>query len=175
MFTAQVTEEIKKNVQAALDEDPQFMPAFLAKKLDLPEAVVIAALPESMRSFTATEHFEKIWEKATKWEKVTFIVSSSGAIVEYKGKLPEGKFGHGYFNLKEKNNPLGGHLLTTELASICFLDKQLFGLESLSIQFFDKKGNQMFAIYAGREKRDIIPAVKEAWLEMKKSFCPENS
>ncbi len=171
MFTAQVTEEIKKNVQTALEEDPQFMPAFLAKKLDLPEAVVIAALPESMRAFTAAEHFEKIWERATKWEKVTFIVSSSGAIVEYKGKLPEGKFGHGYFNLKEKDHPLGGHLFIKNLASICFLKKQLFGLESLSIQFFDAQGAQMFAIYAGRENREIIPAVKEAWQEMKDSFC----
>ncbi len=175
MFTAQVTEEIRKNVAAALEEDPQFMPAFLAKKLALPEAVVIAALPASMRAFTAAEHFEKIWTEARKWEKATFIVSSPGAIVEYKGRLPEGKFGHGYFNLKEKDHPLGGHLLVTQLASICFLNKQLFGLESLSLQFFDTEGTQMFAVYAGREKREIIPTVKKAWLEMKDSFCPTNS
>ncbi len=173
MFTSQVTEDIRKNVQAALEEDPSFMPAFLAKKLGIPEALVIAALPDEMRSFTEADNFEEIWKEATTWEKVTFIVSAPGAIVEYKGKLPEGKFGHGFFNLKEKDHPLGGHLMISQLKSICFLNKKLFGLESLSLQFFDEKGNQMFGIYCGREKKEIIPAVKTAWNSMKESFCKD--
>ncbi len=172
MFTSQVTEEIRKDVLAALEEDPNFMPAFLAKKLGIPEAVVIAALPDEMRSFADADKFEEIWTEARKWEKVTFFVNSPGAIVEYKGTLPEGKFGHGYFNLKEKDHSLGGHLIVSNLKSICFLNKNLFGgMESLSLQFFDEDGNQMFAVYCGREKRDIIPEVKAAWLSMKETFC----
>ncbi len=170
MFNTQLTEDVKKKVQEALNKDPNFMPAFLAKELGVPEGVVISALPDEMRSFANADRFEEIWEAATKWEKATFIVSNSGAIIEYKGKIPTGKFGHGYFNLMEKSHPLGGHLMVSQLGAICFLNKQLFNLESLSIQFFAKDGSQMFSIYVGREKKELIPAVKEAWLEMKENF-----
>ncbi len=172
MFCSHVTTEIEASVRAALEEDPNFMPAFLARKLQIPEAVVVAALPGEMRSFVSADHFEKIWDEVRTWEKITFIVSSTGAIVEYKGKLPKGSFGHGYFNLNEKDHPLGGHLFVNDLAEICFLNKQLFGLESLSLQFYNSSGTSMFAIYAGREKREIIPAVKTAWMNLKQ-VCPQ--
>ncbi len=171
MFVSQVTAEIKNKVDEALNEKPDFMPSFLAQKLGISEAVVLAALPEDMRSFASAENFEKIWAELCKWEQATFFVNSSGAIVEYKGKLPAGKYGHGFFNLKEENNPLGGHLLVDKLAAICFVQKQLFSLESLSVQFFDKDGHQMFGVYAGREGREIIPAIKAAWQQMKGNFC----
>ncbi len=171
MFVAQVTEEIKNKVDAALEEKPDFMPSFLAQKLEVSEAVVLAALPEEMRSFADPKRFEQIWAALCKWEKVTFFVNSSGAIVEYKGKLPAGKFGHGFFNLNEKDNPLGGHLLVSRLAAVCFVNKPLFSLESLSVQFFDKDGTQMFAVYAGRENKEIIPSIKTAWQQMKDEFC----
>ncbi len=171
MFVKQVTDDIKSKVAAEFKEKPDFMPSFLAQKLEVSEAVVLAALPEDMRSFTDAEKFEKIWAELCKWEKVTFFVNSSGAIVEYKGKLPAGKFGHGFFNLNEKDHPLGGHLLVSKLAAICFVSKPLFSLESLSVQFFDADGNQMFAVYAGRENKEIIPSVKAAWQQMKEEFC----
>ncbi len=171
MFKLQVTEEIQRDVQAALDKDPNFMPSALAQKLGISEGVVIAALPDEMRSFTDADRFEEIWKEAVQWEKVTFFVHTPGVIIEYKGALPEGSFGHGFFNLRDKTNPLGGHLIISKLASICFLQKPLFGLESLSVQFFDAEGAQLFAIYAGREKKEIIPAIKTAWIAMKDKFC----
>ncbi len=171
MFVSQVTEDIKNKVDAELKEKPDFMPSFLAKKLGVSEAVVLAALPEDMRSFADAQHFEKIWAELCKWEKATFFVNSPGAIVEYKGKLPEGKAAHGFFNLNGKDNPLGGHLMVDRLASVCFVQKQLFSLESLSVQFFDKDGNQMFGVYAGREQKEIIPSIKTAWQQMRKEFC----
>ncbi len=173
MFRSQVTEEIRSNVQAALENEPNFMPSALAQKLGVSEGVVVAALPDAMRSFADADRFEDIWKEAQKWKKVTFFVHTPGVIIEYKGTLPEGSFGRGYFNLMDKANPLGGHLMISRLASICFLQKQLFGLESLSVQFFDAEGAQMFGIYAGREEKEIIPAVKTAWIAMKDRFCTE--
>ncbi|PID75677.1 MAG: heme utilization cystosolic carrier protein HutX [Deltaproteobacteria bacterium] len=147
------------------------MPAFLAQKLGVPEAVVVAALPDEKRTFVNADKFEEIWTELVQWEKATFIVSSPGAIVEYKGRLPQGSFGRGYFNLMDKDNPLGGHLMISKLASICFLDKQLFGLESLSLQFFDGEGAQMFAVYVGREKKALIPSVKQAWTSLREKYA----
>ena len=40
------------------------------------------------------------------------------------------------------------------------------------MQFFDGKGDMMFAVYLGRdEKREIIPAIKESFLRMREEFA----
>ncbi len=78
MFISQVTEDIKNKVGDALKEKPDFMPSFLAQKLGISEAVVLAALPEDMRSFARAEEFEKVWAELCKWEKATFFVNSPG-------------------------------------------------------------------------------------------------
>ena len=32
------------------------------------------------------------------WENATFIMAHLGSVIEIKGKIPEGRHGHGYFN-----------------------------------------------------------------------------
>lgn len=163
MFKDSVTPEIRDGVNRILGEDQSAMPGRIATTLGIPEAVAVAALPETMQTFVDPDLFDAIWEAMMKWERVTFIRQTETAVIEVKGKLPKGKHGHGYFNLMEKGNPLGGHLLVAALGGICFLEKPFFGLESLSVQFYDKDGVHMFAIYAGREKKAIIPSVKEGF------------
>ena len=163
MFATEVTAEIQQAVRAAVEESPSIMLGELARTLDIPEGTVAQALPEAMRTFVPTACFDEIWENMTGWEKVIFIAQSPGAIVEVKGKLPAGRYGHGFFNLMEKDNPLGGHLRVDALGAICFLEKPFFGLESLSVQFYSTEGEQMFSVYAGREKRELIPSVKERY------------
>ena len=143
------------------------MPAMMAAQLKSPEACIVMALPENMRTFADPKKFDDIWAEMTSWEKTTFICQTPGAVIEIKGKLPRGKHGHGYFNLMEKDNPLGGHLRIDNLGSICFLEKPFFGLESLSVQFYDKAGDNLFAVYAGREKRKLIQSVKESFIELR--------
>ena len=66
---------------------------------------------------------------------------------------------------------LCGHLLTSKIASVWFVSKPLFGLESHSVQFLDAEGRQCFGVYLGRnEKREIIPSVREAFMAMKTKY-----
>lgn len=171
MFNASVPDDTRRQIHDAVAENPSIMLHELAQTYGLSEAEACTALPLEMRTFAPAERFEDVWKAMTTWERTTFILSGPSAIAEVKGKLPKGFFGHGFFNLMEKDNPLGGHLRVDELAAICFLTKPFFGLESLSVQFFDAKGRQMFAVYAGREKREILPSVRDAYTSLREEVC----
>lgn len=163
--------EVVQEVQKRVAENPSVMTKKLAEELGITEADVIASLPEDMRAKAKTENFEAIWNAMTGWEKTTFILANAGGIVEIAGALPKGKFMHGMFNLMDKSCPLGGHLFVEELGSIWFVSKPFFNKESHSIQFFDKNGNQMFAVYLGRNaEREIIPSVKEGYNALRTQY-----
>ena len=160
--------ELRARVAEKLAEDPNFMPQTLAEEWGLPLGRIIAALPESMRSRASGELFTEIWEAMTEWEKVTFMAGTPGAVLEIPCRLPKGKKGHGMYNLMDKGCPLRGHLLMARVTDIWFVSKPVFGLESHSVQFFDKAGSQCFAVYLGRDdKREILPSVKAGFMALK--------
>lgn len=173
MHHDRLTPELRQSVRHRIEEEPNLMLGELARQLGVSEGAVASALSEDMRRFAPAERFEEIWDAMTGWEKVTFIVAAENAIVEVRGKLPKGRFGHGFFNLMDKNNPLGGHLRADQLRSVCFLSKPFFGLESHSVQFYDGEGRQMFAVHVGREGRELIGSVREAFFELRDAMAME--
>lgn len=159
-------------VAAALAENPSFMPQMLAQELEAPLQRVIAALPAEMRLEAPAEDFLRIWEEICEWEKITFMAATSGIILEISCRLPKGKSGHGMYNLMGKGLPFGGHVMPEKIASIWFVSKPLFGLESHSVQFFDANGDQAFAIYLGRDAdRRIPPAAREQFMTLKQKYA----
>ncbi len=167
-----VPQEHTDAVRAKIAANPSAMTGQLAKELGISEAEVTAALPEDMRARAKIEDFEAIWQAFGDWEKGTFILTGPGGIAEYSGKIPKGSFGHGMFNLMDKSCALGGHLFASDLGSVWFVSKPFFGLDSLSVQFFNKEGKQMFAVYAGRDdKRALLPAVKASFEAMRAKFA----
>ncbi len=170
-ISKQKEEEIKK----AIEENPKSVAVKIAKELDISEEDVVKCYPKGIAIFTPIGHFEVIWDKMTEWEKVTFITANGGIIAEIGGKLSKGSVGHGYFNLFDKDAPLNGHIVLDNLGAIYFISKPFMGKESHSIQFFDKAGNQAFAVYVGRdENRELLPKVLTGFLEMKDLFSNSN-
>ncbi len=171
-LTAYTDEALCALVADKLAADPDFMPQTLAEELGVPVRRIIEALPHEMRSRAPGDAFIPIWEAMTEWEKVTFMASTPGAILEIPCRLPKGKSGHGMYNLMDKDSPLRGHLLAAKVDSVWFVSKQVFGLESHSVQFYDAAGDQCFGVYLGRdEKRRIIPSVKEGFLALKAQYA----
>lgn len=169
--TTYANAELRSLVAEKLAENPDFMPQTLADSLGVPVRRIIEALPDEMRSRAPGEAFIPIWEAMAGWEKVTFMAVTPGAVLEIPCRLPKGKAGHGMYNLMDKNSPLRGHLLMARVDSIWFVSKQVFGLESHSVQFYDAAGDQCFGVYLGRdEKRQIIPSVKEGFLALKARY-----
>ena len=91
------TEDETVEVRSVIDKNPSEMTVKIAENMGLPEVAVVEALPEYMRVAVPCENFESIWQEMNTWKKVTFIITNNGAIVEVVGKLPKGKFGHGFF------------------------------------------------------------------------------
>ena len=96
------------------------------------------------------------------------LKARSPSIPASKGKIPEGRHGHGYFNLSGGSG-LGGHLKIDDLGHICFLSLPFMGLESHSVQFFNAAGTVMFSVYVGRENRQLIPAARESFFALREA------
>lgn len=163
--------EVQAAVNEALEKNENFMPQTLAQELSVPLESVISALPAEMRVSAPASDFLEIWEEISTWEKITFMASTAGIILEISCQLPKGKSGHGMYNLMGKGLPFGGHVMPDKIASVWFVSKPLFGLESHSVQFFDHEGNQAFAMYLGRgDDRQIIPSVREKFMALKNKY-----
>ncbi|MFH2066832.1 MAG: heme utilization cystosolic carrier protein HutX [Pseudomonadota bacterium] len=169
MYENYLTDEIRKQIHTELSKDSNLMLHMLADRIGIPEGAVVMAMGDDMCTVVAAEVFETVWSIMTGWEKVTFITMNPGTIVEVKGPLPQGHFGHGLFNIGADDSPLGGHLLTNKLAAICLVSKPFMGMESHSVRFYDKEGGLMFAVYAGRNGRSLIPSVKEGFMALRRA------
>lgn len=162
--------DLRSAIAERIKEKKPVMLGILAKEFSVTELEAARALPEDMRRFAAKEHFDAVWQELTTWEGATFIMQHLGTVLEIKGTIPPGSYGHGYFNLASEGG-IGGHVKIDDLETMCFLALPFMGLESLSVQFFNTAGDVKFSIYAGRnEKREIIPAVRESFNRMRDSL-----
>ncbi len=148
-------------------DDKPLMLAALAREFGISELDAARALPEDMRRFAPASRFEAVWTELTAWRSATFIMQHLGTVLEIKGPIPAGIHGHGYFNLVP--GCLGGHLKVDDLAAIGFLSMPFMGLESLSVQFFNAEGAVKFSVYAGREKCQLIPSVRESFIRLREA------
>lgn len=152
----------------ALREKKPVMLASLAERFGVSELEVARALPDEARAFAGKDAFDTVWQALASWENATFIMAHLGSVIEIKGKIPEGRHGHGYFNLSGGSG-LGGHLKIDDLGHICFLSLPFMGLESHSVQFFNAAGTVLFSVYVGRENRQLIPAARESFFALREA------
>ncbi len=141
----------------------------LAGECGVSEMEIARAMPEDMCVVAELDDFATLWEELTTWPVATFIMTHAGSVIEIKGQLPQGKLGHGYFNLGH-GLPLSGHLYPDVITHVGFLSLPFMGLESLSVQFFDGEGRVVFGIYVGREKRVLIPQAKESFVALRQKY-----
>lgn len=125
----QTTETLGESIAAALREKKPVMLASLAERFGVSELEVARALPDEARAFAGKDAFDTVWQALASWENATFIMAHLGSVIEIKGKIPEGRHGHGYFNLSGGSG-LGGHLKIDDLGHICFLSLPFMGLEN---------------------------------------------
>jgi len=173
MFTEQLPDAIRQRILSAAREDPNFMLHEMASQLGVSEGAIAAALPEDMCTVVAGGVFEEIWEAMTAWEKMTLVVPNPGGIFEIKGRLPNGRHGNGFFNIGEPGHPIGGHLRSERIMAIAFLSKPFMGMESHSVRFYDTDGSLIMAVYAGREGRAVIPAVRESFKSLRRKAAQQ--
>ncbi len=169
MMKNTASSRLTQGLVSALEQKKPWMLESLAREFNVTEKDVALALPEGMCAFTSGDNFVKVWEGLGAWEKAVFIVQHEGHVVEVAGRIPPGRFGHGFYNLGE-GEALGGHIRADAVSDIAFLSMPFMGMESHSVQFFHAGGGVAFAVYAGSENHRIIPSVRTAFLDMRKAM-----
>ena len=158
----------KDKVREIIEKEPSKATGALAAELNMSEMEVIRSLPDDMVKEASKERFDDVIREVSQWGALTVIVSNESTILEVKAPFPIGTYGHGYYNLKSNDSPVGGHIKIDDLEAIFFVSKPFMGLESHSIQFFNKNGNAMFKLYLGRdENRKILPEQLNKFMALK--------
>lgn len=138
----------------------------VAKALETDELTAARKLPEGIAAFVKHEKeewFDDLWAALAAWEKVTLFVIHDGHVFEIAGKLHAGKRMGGYYNILAKSAQIGGHIRYEGIREAAFLTMPFMGRESLSVAFFNEKGEVAFSVYAGRENHQILESVKAAF------------
>ena len=114
--------------------------------------------------------FESVWAAIAEWEKITFIVSAHGNVIEVETKLVTGKAAMGYYNLMGGKSPLQGHFKYGDISEIGFVTMPFMGRESHFAAFFTTSGEVAYSMYVGREKHKLIESAKEKFLALQQKY-----
>ena len=134
-------------IREAYNADRSQMTLMLAYKLRIPEMDILRALEGD----TARELDFSCWEEIIRafepLGKVTVIVSNGATTIEVYGQF--GKFTNKDGFLNVRTDSLDMHIRGWELGSVFAFRKpsHLDKHESLSFQFFDRRGNSAFKVF----------------------------
>lgn len=167
-----VNHALPQRVTTMLATDPHTPVTIMAIELNASEGEITRCLPETMAQFTSGDRAEHILSQLPSWGRLTTIVAAAGSIFEVKANFPKSKMAHGFYNLMGKAGQLHGHLRIDLITDIAFVSKPFRGMESFYIGFFTAKGECMFKVYLGRDKkRQLFPEQKELFNQLKQELC----
>ena len=112
----------------------------IAQALSVTAQEAAHLLPEGSATFAPGSDFESVWAAIAEWEKITFIVSAHGNVIEVETKLVTGKAAMGYYNLMGGKSPLQGHFKYGDISEIGFVTMPFMGRESHFAAFFTTSG-----------------------------------
>ena len=159
-------DERQQKIRDMLTGDGIVTPSILGDALRLSAFEALKYLPPDMVSFAPGSEFESIWNEASSWERVTFLMEHCGNVIEIEGKLPLGKTAMGYYNLRQAGSPLSGHLKPGDVKNIAMASLPFMGRESHAIHFFDAEGKVLYSVYVGRRGHELINEVRSSFLNL---------
>ena len=134
-------------IREAFEEDRSQMTLMLARKLAVPEAEVIRALPDGLSRELDSSRWEDLIRALEPLGKVHVIVSNGAATIEAYGQFGKFSSADGFFNVR--SDSLDMHIRSGELASIFAIRKpsHVDGKETISFHFYDRRGNAAFKVF----------------------------
>ncbi|MGR9173542.1 heme utilization cystosolic carrier protein HutX [Rhizobiales bacterium] len=143
-------------IRQAIAAKPDGILEALATEYHVPVQTVVECLPADGLTRIDGQHFVAVLTDIAQWGDITFICHSKDAIVEFCGPLPEGKIGHGMYNLQGGRSGLSGHLRPENCKAIFLVRRPFMGMKTLSVQFFNADGETIFKIYVGRDEKRAL-------------------
>ncbi len=134
-------------IRDAFNRDRSQMTLMLAHKLQVPEVDILRALEGDTAHELDFSRWEEIIRAFEPLGNVHVIVSNGATTIEVYGQFGKFTNSDGFLNIRTKS--LDMHIRSWELASVFAFRKpsHLDGHESLSFQFFDRRGNAAFKVF----------------------------
>ena len=158
--------ERNQAIREAYNQDRSQMTLMLAHQLHIPEVDILRALEGDTARELDFAHWEEIIRAFEALGEVTVIVSNGSTTIESFGQFGGFSNAQGFLNVRSKS--LDMHIRGWELASVFAFRKpsHLDKHESLSFQFFDKRGNSAFKVFLNFGGKAPAPELVEAYNEL---------
>ncbi len=118
---------------------------------------VITCLPAENVRHIEGKHFVPVMKQLTEWGNMTLIVHTNDIIMEFKGEIPEGAVGRGFYNLVGGEH-LSGHLRHQNCADIFLVERQFMNRDTAAVMFMNNEGGCMFKVFLGRDAQGQLDA-----------------
>lgn len=134
-------------IREAYNSDHSQMTLMLAHKLQIPEVEILHALEGDPAFELDSSRWEDLIRAFEELGKVHVIVSNGAATIEVHGEFGKFTNAQGFLNIRTRS--LDMHIRGWELGSVFAFRKpsHLDGHDSLSFQFFDRRGNSAFKVF----------------------------
>ena len=158
--------ERNQAIREAYNQDRSQMTLMLAHQLRVAEVDILRALEGDTAHELDFARWEEIIRAFEALGEVTVIVSNGSTTIESFGQFGGFSNAQGFLNVRSKS--LDMHIRGWELASVFAFRKpsHLDKHESLSFQFFDKRGNSAFKVFLNFGGKDPAPELVEAYNEL---------
>lgn len=157
-------------IRDAFNSDRSQMTLMLAHQLKINEVEIIRALEGDIAHELDFSRWEEIIRAFEPLGNVHVIVSNGAATIEVFGQI--GKFTNtdGFLNVRTQS--LDMHIRSWELAAVFAFRKpsHLDGHESLSFQFFDRRGNAAFKVFLNFGGKDPAPELVQTYTQLIENF-----
>ena len=148
------TDQEREQVRAFYEESGGVLPFTAARRLGLPEAKVVAALPADQAVSAPGSAFEEVWAVLSEVSEANFLITKGGTVFEILSGVSPGapSTRSQYFNI-EYTKPLRGHLRPDEFAAIYALDLEIGEGEGRvqGVLFYDGNGEPVFGVFISGE------------------------
>jgi putative heme iron utilization protein len=156
-------EERQNAIHDAFNQDRSQMTLMLAHQLQIPEVEILRALEGDTAHELNFARWEELIRTFEELGDVTVIVSNGATTIESFGQFGGFNNAHGFLNVRSKS--LDMHIRGWELASVFAFRKpsHLDKHESLSFQFFDRRGNAAFKVFLNFGGNEPAPELVEKY------------
>jgi putative heme iron utilization protein len=142
-----VSDELRQRIRATLLEQPNRMTMQLAREFGVPEVEIVRAMPEGRAVELDIGRWEELLRSLEGLGTLHVIVSNGAATLEAVGQFGNFSTWNEFFNVQTKT--LDMHIRWPNLGAAFAVEKpsHMNGVNTYSIQFFDKDGQAAFKAF----------------------------
>jgi putative heme iron utilization protein len=168
-------EERLQTIRNVFNADRSQMTLMLAHQLQVPEVEIMKVLNGDTARELDFSRWEELLRAFEPLGNVHVIVSNGATTIEVFGQFGKFTNADGFLNIRTKS--LDMHIRSWELASMFAFRKpsHLDGHESLSFQFFDRRGDAAFKVFLNFGGNDPSPELMEKYNTLTEKFAKQSS